>query len=226
MCDPTGVLGGGAPFHRDTINGSESWRFNDAGIMTGVSNTATTVGLSETTIGYQEAGSLPINASPIGGPGLDQGATNDKLLTFSFLAPTLGSAAGDFYGEATYTETSETSFEIFLPVLEIQWAGTFLTLGSYDKNGDGVGDGVTFYGTTDGTNFTLWAEHTILVDDQADPFNQNEDPGSTGFADWTLQWYYSGTISPPSNVPVPAAVWLFGSGMLGLAGVARRRKNS
>ncbi len=27
-----------------------------------------------------------------------------------------------------------------------------------------------------------------------------------------------------SSVPVPAAVWLFGSGLLGLAGVARRRK--
>jgi hypothetical protein len=27
---------------------------------------------------------------------------------------------------------------------------------------------------------------------------------------------------PPSEVPVPAAVWLFGSGLVGLAGVARR----
>lgn len=29
---------------------------------------------------------------------------------------------------------------------------------------------------------------------------------------------------PPSEIPVPAAVWLFGSGLLGLVGVARRRK--
>jgi hypothetical protein len=27
----------------------------------------------------------------------------------------------------------------------------------------------------------------------------------------------------PSAVPVPAAVWLFGSGLLGLIGVARRK---
>jgi len=28
----------------------------------------------------------------------------------------------------------------------------------------------------------------------------------------------------PSAVPIPAAVWLFGSGLLGLVGVMRRRK--
>ena len=28
-----------------------------------------------------------------------------------------------------------------------------------------------------------------------------------------------------SQVPVPAAVWLFGSGLIGLVGVARRRKH-
>ncbi len=32
------------------------------------------------------------------------------------------------------------------------------------------------------------------------------------------------TVAPIALVPVPAAVWLFGSGLLGLAGLARRRK--
>jgi hypothetical protein len=32
-------------------------------------------------------------------------------------------------------------------------------------------------------------------------------------------------IDPPlSAVPLPAAVWLFGTGLLGLAGIVRRRK--
>jgi hypothetical protein len=33
-------------------------------------------------------------------------------------------------------------------------------------------------------------------------------------------------ITVPAVVPIPAAVWLFGSGLLGLVGVARRRKTS
>lgn len=36
--------------------------------------------------------------------------------------------------------------------------------------------------------------------------------------------HLEGTIAAPSAIPVPAAVWLFGSGLIGLAGVARRRK--
>jgi len=34
------------------------------------------------------------------------------------------------------------------------------------------------------------------------------------------------TAYTPSAVPVPAAVWLFGSGLVGLAGIARRRKQA
>jgi hypothetical protein len=33
-------------------------------------------------------------------------------------------------------------------------------------------------------------------------------------------------VTQPSVVPVPAAAWLFGSGLLGLVGVARRRSNA
>jgi hypothetical protein len=37
--------------------------------------------------------------------------------------------------------------------------------------------------------------------------------------------YSIGPFDPgPQVVPVPAAVWLFGSGLLGLVGVARRKK--
>ena len=58
----------------------------------------------------------------------------------------------------------------------------------------------------DGDSFTL--DYTAIVPDGA-------------FAGVAYQLHMNGTVSA---IPVPAAVWLFGSGLLGLVGVARRRK--
>jgi len=59
----------------------------------------------------------------------------------------------------------------------------------------------------DGDTFTLF--YTTVV------------PAGQPFAGVSYQLYLEGVVSA---VPVPAAVWLFGSGLLGLAGIARRRK--
>ena len=64
-------------------------------------------------------------------------------------------------------------------------------------------------GTTDGMgNFTIAWTQTIV----GGPFN-----GQTG------SWNFAGTYTV---VPVPAAAWLMGSGLLGLVGVARRRRKT
>jgi len=48
-----------------------------------------------------------------------------------------------------------------------------------------------------------------------------DDPPGAGFPGITMQWIIEGTATV---VPVPAAAWLFGSGLLGLIGIARRKK--
>ena len=48
------------------------------------------------------------------------------------------------------------------------------------------------------------------------------DDGTTNFGNVAYTLNLEGTITP-SAIPVPAAVWLFGSGLLGLVGVARRK---
>lgn len=44
------------------------------------------------------------------------------------------------------------------------------------------------------------------------------------FAGFNATFGGTATVSSVSAVPVPAAVWLFGSGLLGLVGIARRKK--
>lgn len=220
MCDPEGNLGGGFAFQKDTINGSEQWMFSDGvtGLMTGVANTSATNGLTSPYASYIDLGYVEGSADRNGGPALDQG-TPFFGETISFLAPTLGSDAITGAAHANdvaiaagvYTATSMSTFEIFFATLESQWAGTHMSLGR-DSGG------VTFYGTTDGTNFSMWAEEVI---------DATEDNFSVGFAAWSFEWYYVGTIDgfeAPSAVPIPAAIWLFGSGLLGLIGFAKRKK--
>lgn len=90
------------------------------------------------------------------------------------------------------------------PADQVDIAGTF-------DNGTGIATITCAVDCAVGDTYTL--DYTAVVP-QADPSNF----GGVGYA-----LHLEGTIS---GVPVPAAVWLFGSGLLGLAGVARRRKAS
>ncbi len=59
--------------------------------------------------------------------------------------------------------------------------------------------------------------------------NADFDSYLTGFDDLGSlygDWQTNVIITPVSAVPVPAAVWLFGSGLIGLAGFARRKHNA
>jgi hypothetical protein len=66
---------------------------------------------------------------------------------------------------------------------------------------------------TDGGAYTMSYAGTVPVGD----------PSGFGGVGYFLYLEGSVTVNAPA-VPVPAAVWLFGSGLMGLAGVARRRK--
>lgn len=50
-----------------------------------------------------------------------------------------------------------------------------------------------------------------------------EDGSPTGFGGVQFEYHFEGIVNV-SAVPIPSAVWLFGSGLIGLIGVARRKK--
>ena len=89
--------------------------------------------------------------------------------------------------------------------------------GAWGANADGVADITCGVDCGDGDTYTLAYTATVPMGDPS------------GFGGVGYDLFFTGTISggaitAPAAVPVPAAVWLFGSGLVGLAGVARRRK--
>jgi hypothetical protein len=110
-------------------------------------------------------------------------------------------------------------FTVDLSSWTVLWNGTV-----FDQGPAGVG--------TNGTNLVNF---TDSVDAQFDPVTRRYSitwgsqitagafAGKIGY--WYIKGTYEGdTVIPP--VPVPAAAWLFGSGLLGLVGLARRKSKS
>jgi len=121
----------------------------------------------------------------------------------------------------TYTTANTTisnvgvkSFDVSMSGWTVNWAG-----GDIDMSGDtvnfsedsGIASVTCAVDCAIGDTYVLdYAAHTP------------KDGGGTSFKGVLYNFHMEGTVAA---VPVPAAVWLFGSGLLGLVGVARRKKS-
>jgi len=117
--------------------------------------------------------------------------------------------------------------------LSVSWNGNEVGLGgsAWGSNSDGVAQLTCSTDCSDGDAFSLFYTATVtegafigvryrLGFDSGAPILAALAVDDTGSAE-DLGVTATGTISA---VPVPAAVWLFGSGLIGLAGLARRKK--
>lgn len=93
----------------------------------------------------------------------------------------------------------------------VTWNGiAAIPMGGDAAQGDSSIAAFTWDGTNGGTYTITHSAHVPLGD-------------PSGFGGVAYDLNLTGTVS---TIPVPAAVWLFGSGLLGLVGVARRRKTA
>jgi len=221
LCTPTGdSLGFGSPLQKNAIIGGETYTFSDADVMTGVTGTPGNVG----------AISVPGSAAPT--PGTNPTMHQNTFFggpAFNLLAPITGTLAGTAYGPATYVggvpvAGSNIPF-ITAPVFEAQWGGTWFPLGASSGGMTFIADisNVVTLGNTTTFDFHLFANECIDGALAAGcSLGGGEDPGDAGFSGWTFQWHQQGS-GVHTVVPIPAAAWLFGSGVLGLFAAARRR---
>ena len=143
-----------------------------------------------------------------------------------------GAVTGIDINDATYPSIDGSEFSISFDT------GTYSS-GSWIYSGTAPDPNVKYWSAKGGNGFELF----WTVDDSAVLAGGVCEAGS----EWTLdclqaaQYASSGIWNTPGGtsgdpglshltfynsgvVPVPAAVWLFGSGLLGLAGVARRKR--
>ena len=151
-------------------------------------------------------GSIDFN----GGYTTDTG-NKDTATVFTFLNPIdVTAASGSFAplsgGTVTYNALDINS----LPASPL-WSATVGAVNySYDLNSITLDQVVSSFRVIEGTGM-----FTIGTDTQLGTWSlSTQDPGIGG----------TFSFSASQEVPVPAAAWLFGSGLLGLVGMARRKK--
>ncbi len=117
----------------------------------------------------------------------------------------------------TQTSSTSTGGTLNFSGWTVNWNGGTISMGSgglCQTNADGAtstnncnGSAVFLWNGVNGSQYQLWYNATVPT-------------GS--FAGVNYRLHLVGTVN---TVPLPAAVWLLGSGLLGLVGVARRKRS-
>jgi hypothetical protein len=125
------------------------------------------------------------------------------------------------------TSTGNTAYQTFTTGAFAGAAGTIngtAVTNVGDVDGDGIDD-YTGVMVTGGQVGSAWGGFFGAVYYEVWKFNIRSNTTASGYNVDTIFGTAGGDFAQyASAIPVPAAVWLFGSGLLGLVGVARRKK--
>jgi hypothetical protein len=147
--------------------------------------------------GYTEVGGVP----PTVGSGFNN---NQAHANFYFGGTNVGSACSG----AGCSPSAQASFSGFFPIEIVPTAN------------EGYGPGIFRIQLTADVN-TNSNYPTSSAYAYVDPYIQIDPTFQLAHPEYSLA--FSANVTNASPVPVPAAAWLFGSGLLGLIGVARRK---
>ena len=148
-----------------------------------------------------------------------------------------GTGAVDADGNISYTPTGRLSYAQFIPYAGlVPWNINDTTApdaepGGYASLTSGSQTNFAFVDTDEDGVADSWVENLTLTGSALDDTLNatilsvsNVGTAWGSFVDAPYSEVWNITFTETAVVPVPAAVWLFGSGLVGLAGVARRRK--
>lgn len=136
------------------------------------------------------------------GTGTFTNSGSDHILSFNFFNTTVNGG-----GASTQTQTSASCANGATSIL----GKVCTSFATASKDWEGIAISLTFDSTYYNFSGTVTA-----TDTSGSGISRNTT---------TINWNVVG-IDPPAEVPVPAAAWLFGSSLVGLAGAARRRNKN
>jgi len=183
------------------------------------------------------ANAAAIDSLEITGGSFAMAGAGGTINPAAFANMTIGGYDGSAPAAAGATEADYTALSIATFTF-----GFFGPVGIYTAETDGVNSGFAApTGDLTGSDLSLdlssWTAYWNGTSfNQGGMINTTVDGSGNFTASWTAEviggafngqigsWEITGTVTAPAEVPVPAAVWLFGSGLIGLAGIARRRK--
>ena len=161
------------------------------------------------------------------GPGPDLGLLSTNGNAGAFIDPTQRPATGSaiLTGMGNYEFYANNNNALFTAANPNSAISSATANSGYFSGvwGPSIGGALRYDNTI--TGFTGTQLMSFIYADAADTINNA--PFATAFANG--QWKVDATLGKVSYVaavPVPAAVWLLGSGLMGLIGISRRRKQA